>query len=718
MWSGAGLDFGNKNCVVGIPKTHSIDVLLDQGSNRLIPTMVFYGDNRRFPGSFAQHEALQSLSQTITQLKRLVCLNYDSEERKIIEKLIYYDIVKLEDGFTGIKITNTETKEAKIYRPEQLIAFLFKSLLKAAQLVQPCISSLAVTVSPWWTEKQRRCIIDACKVGEIDLICLVNSTTAAAVGYVIDHRKRLPKTSEASVPVAFVDLGDSSLNVAVAMLNEESVVIKSFASDEHLGGSHFTSALLAYLVEQTKQKYNIDPTETSRMLYRFTEATEKLKKNLTVNTSVMFEVVGLKGDTDVKFLVKREEFEQQITNLIPRISKPIEEALAAANVKKEDLFAVEILGGGARVPAVKSELTKVFGREPETALNLDECFAVGCGYVAAILNPSMKVPIKVVDVTPHAISAHWVDADGTKICDLFKQFSEVPSTKRLPIRVKSSSQSTEVSLKINDDEICKVTFDTPKTEAEKDVIDVKIRVRLTQSSTIEVLDAAMVEKEGDKDKETSIKFNVEYKYGLSESQINTFIREEHKLTAADEYEEKIDDTRNELESYIYKSKGGIERDFPECFNEEETGKTKSLIQEIHGWFEEHEFERLPLKEYETRLKKLKDAAEPAITRANFYKTELKERADNIKTRISETLEAIEKNKKLKKDKKKEYLDKAKAYLNHFTEIVENAKKLKPHEDPPFSFKEEEGEATKILNEADQLLNDGENQKGGGWCSIA
>ena len=70
------------------------------------------------------------------------------------------------------------------------------------------------------------------------------------------------------------------------------------------------------------------------------------------------------------------------------------------------------------------------------------------------------------------------------------------------------------------------------------------------------------------------------------------------------------------------------------------------------------------------------------------------------------------------EEKKEYIEKAKAFLNHFTEVVENARKLKPYEDPPFSFKDEENEATKILNEAEMLVNDGNNQKGGGWCSIA
>ena len=748
MTSFAGLDFGNKNCVVGVPKLYSINVLLDQNSNRLIPTMVSYTETRRLSGSLAQQSILQNINQTITQLKRLVCLQFDSEERELMQKSVFYELVKLEDGFTGVKLKIKEdSDETQVLRPEQFLAFLFKSLMKTAQIENPSISAFAITVSPWWTDKHRRCIIDACKISKVDLVCLVNSTTAAAIGYVMDHRKRLPKPEEESVPVAFVDLGDSSLNVAIALLKQDSVCIKSFASNKNLGGSHFTNNLLEYLIEKTKEKYKIDPRETNRMLYRFTEATEKLKKNLTVNSSVMFEVIGLKGDTDVKFLVKREEFETNITDLLPLLKTPIEKAMKLANVKSEDLFAVEVLGGGSRVPAVKNELTKVFGREPETALNLDECFAVGCGYYAAILNPATRVPLTVKDVTPHAISAIWKDADGDKVCELFTQFSEVPSTKRLPIHIKKDSPTTKVLLKTNKEEICRIEIETPKIESKQtqnetkeennkdnekqenetkdssqkeetkddnDSINIQIRVNLTQSSTVQVLGAFLV----DQSSNVEIPFTCHYTYGLSEAQINQFQAQELQLAQKDEYENKVDETRNELESYIFQTERGIEREFPDCFVPEEKEKTQNLIKTIHSWFEEHEFERLPLKEYETKLKDLQDAAAPAIQRFTFYKKELNEKADAILQRIQNKIEEIQNNDKIHKDKKSEFQNKANSFIEKFKSLVEEAKQKKPYEEPSFSFSNEEKLAEEIESDADNLILEFRDAKGRRWCSIA
>lgn len=47
-------------------------------------------------------------------------------------------------------------------------------------------------------------------------------------------------------------------------------------------------------------------------------------------------------------------------------------------LKKEDIYAVEIVGGASRIPAVKERVSKFFGKELSTTLNADEAVARGC----------------------------------------------------------------------------------------------------------------------------------------------------------------------------------------------------------------------------------------------------------------------------------------------------------------------------------------------------
>lgn len=53
-------------------------------------------------------------------------------------------------------------------------------------------------------------------------------------------------------------------------------------------------------------------------------------------------------------------------------------AFVPQELKKEDIYAVEIVGGASRIPAVKERISKFFGKELSTTLNADEAVARGC----------------------------------------------------------------------------------------------------------------------------------------------------------------------------------------------------------------------------------------------------------------------------------------------------------------------------------------------------
>lgn len=48
------------------------------------------------------------------------------------------------------------------------------------------------------------------------------------------------------------------------------------------------------------------------------------------------------------------------------------------DLKTDDIESVQVVGGSSRLPAVKSLVQKVFGKEPSTTLNQDEAVARGC----------------------------------------------------------------------------------------------------------------------------------------------------------------------------------------------------------------------------------------------------------------------------------------------------------------------------------------------------
>ncbi len=55
-------------------------------------------------------------------------------------------------------------------------------------------------------------------------------------------------------------------------------------------------------------------------------------------------------------------------------------------LKKDDIYAVEIIGGASRIPAIKERISKFFGKELSTTLNLDEAVARGCALQVVNVN--------------------------------------------------------------------------------------------------------------------------------------------------------------------------------------------------------------------------------------------------------------------------------------------------------------------------------------------
>lgn len=49
-----------------------------------------------------------------------------------------------------------------------------------------------------------------------------------------------------------------------------------------------------------------------------------------------------------------------------------------AELSRDDIYAVEIVGGATRMPAIKERIGRFFGKDISTTLNADEAVARGC----------------------------------------------------------------------------------------------------------------------------------------------------------------------------------------------------------------------------------------------------------------------------------------------------------------------------------------------------
>ena len=334
----------------------------------------------------------------------------------------------------GAEVTYMGEKQR--FTATQLVA-MFLSKVKAtasAELKLP-VSDIVISVPAWFTDVQRRALMDAAEIAGLKLLRLINDTTATALGYGIP-RTDLPTAEEKPKRVAFVDIGHSDYTCSIVEFKKGELAVKSTTYDRHFGGRDFDKALIQHFAREWKEKYKIDINTNPKALVRTAAACEKMKKILSANAQAPISIESLMNDVDVSGMMKREELEQLVQPLLDRATVPLEQALAEAKMKVEDIDSIEMVGGCTRVPSLKDRISKYFGKGLSFTLNQDEAVARGCAFSCAILSPVFRVrDFSVHDIVNYPIEFNWEQSpdipDEDTSLTVFNKGNVMPSTKIL-----------------------------------------------------------------------------------------------------------------------------------------------------------------------------------------------------------------------------------------------------------------------------------------------
>lgn len=136
----------------------------------------------------------------------------------------------------------------------------------AANELKTGVTDIVIAVPGWYTDIQRRAVLDAASIAGLNTLRLINDTTAVALGYGIT-KSDLPEP-ENPRHVVFVDVGHSSLSVAVVAFAKGQLTVKSTAYDRNLGGRDIDYALVKHFAEEFKGKYKIDVMSNPKAIFR------------------------------------------------------------------------------------------------------------------------------------------------------------------------------------------------------------------------------------------------------------------------------------------------------------------------------------------------------------------------------------------------------------------------------------------------------------------
>lgn len=396
-------------------------------------SLVGFGPKARYLGETAKTQEISNLKNTVSCLKRLAGRSFSDPDVQLEQQYVSAPLVDV-NGQVGAEVTYCGNKEK--FSATQLCAmFLSKIKQTTANEIKLPVSDIVLSVPAWFTDIQRRALIDAAEVAGLKLLRLMNDTTAAALGYGIT-KLDLPSAEEKPRRVAFVDVGHSNYTCSIVEFKKGELAVKSTAWDRHYGGRNFDKALVDHLQKEFLGKYKIDIFSNPRAVARVQAAAEKTKKILSANQQAPLNIESLMNDIDVSAMITRQEFEALIEPVLLKTTAPLEQALAEAKLTKDDIDIIEVVGGGSRVPAVKERIQAFFGKPLSFTLNQDEAIARGCAFSCAILSPIFKVrDFAVQDAISYPIEFAWEKApdipDEDTSLVVFNKGGVLPSTKIL-----------------------------------------------------------------------------------------------------------------------------------------------------------------------------------------------------------------------------------------------------------------------------------------------
>jgi heat shock protein 4 len=432
-----GFDFGNESCVVAVARQRGIDVVLNDESKRETPAVVCFGDKQRFLGTAGASSSMMNPKNTISQIKRMVGRKFSDPELQRDLKSLPFLVTEGPDGYPLIHALYLG--ETRTFMPTQILGMVLSNLKSIAeQNLNAAVVDCCIGIPVYFTDLQRRAVIDAATIAGLHPLRLIHETTATALNYGI-YKTDLSENEPLNV--AFVDIGHASMQVCIAAFKKGQLKILAHSFDRSLGGRDFDEVLFQHFAAKFKVEYKIDVYQNARACLRLRAACEKLKKVLSANPEAPLNIECLMDEKDVRGFIKRDEFEQISIPILERVKKPLEKAVAEAGLTVENIHSVEVVGSGSRVPAVIKILTEFFGKDLRRSMNASECVAKGCALQCAILSPTFKVrEFQVNESFPFPIALSWnvsaSDAqngaiDNQQSTVVFPKGNPIPSVKAL-----------------------------------------------------------------------------------------------------------------------------------------------------------------------------------------------------------------------------------------------------------------------------------------------
>ncbi len=426
-----GIDLGTTNSVVSVMEGGNPKVIPNEEGFNTTPSVVaFTKDDKRLVGIIAKRQAVTNPENTIFSAKRFIGRTYN----EVIEetKNMPYKITRRPNGDVAI------IAQGKEYTPQEISSAILSKLKQSAEnYLGYSITEAVITVPAYFNDSQRQATKDAGKIAGLDVKRIINEPTAAALAYGMDKKK--------NGIIAVFDFGGGTFDISVLEINEGVIEVKSTSGDTHLGGDDIDMRLINYMIDEFKKETGIDLRNDRMALQRLKEAAEKAKIELSTlsetDVNLPYITADASGPKHIVMKISRAKLESLCADLFERLLVPCRQAVQDAQLAKDAIQEVILVGGSTRIPKVQQLVKDFFGKEPNRSVNPDEAVSIGAAIQGAILAGEVT-ELLLLDVTPLSLGIETLGGITTR---LIERNTTIPTRKS---QVFSTAEDNQTAVDI------------------------------------------------------------------------------------------------------------------------------------------------------------------------------------------------------------------------------------------------------------------------------